>query len=147
MIIEICSRERALALASGAKEKTAVISITSKEEKDVVFPANENLTGILHLKFNDLTQEYDEEGIPYGRPLPKQEDFAGLRDFAAGLDCGSLIVHCWEGTSRSAAVAQAIYEYLGCRDELRTQQRFSPNPLVFRLACRVLGLQPGNNLI
>ena len=31
---------------------------------------------ILHLKCNDLEEEYDEEGIPYGRPLPKPEDFS-----------------------------------------------------------------------
>ena len=72
MLIEICSLEKALMLAAEAGPPTAVISITSKEEKDVPFPDETCVTGILRLKFNDLWEEYDEEGIPYGRPLPRQ---------------------------------------------------------------------------
>lgn len=140
MIIEICSRTRAVELAATVREKTSVISITSKEDKDVIFPGNPNILSVLHLKFNDLTEEYDEDGIPYGRPLPKQEDLAGLKAFADGLQCDRLIVHCWEGTSRSAAVAKAVYKYRGCSDEIRTRQTVSPNPLVYGFACRELGI-------
>ena len=140
MVIEICSRKRALELAAEAPVRMAIISITSKEEEDVAFPKHPNIQSILHLKCNDLVEEYDEEGIPYGRPLPKAEDFAGLKEFVTGLSCECLIIHCYEGTSRSAAVAKAVYEYRGRTDTVCSQQQVQPNPLVYTLACRELEL-------
>ena len=140
MRIDVCSQELALRLAAEATERISIISITSEGDPDVVFPENPNIAGVLHLKLNDLTEEYDEEGIPYGRPLPQQEDLAGLKEFVTGLACEVLIVHCWEGRSRSAAVASAVYEFRGRRDELRGAREASPNPLVYALACRELGI-------
>ena len=93
MRIDVCSQAAALRLASDAAEKSAILSITSKGEPDVGFADNPNIVSILHLKFNDLSEECDEEGIPYGRPLPVQEDFAGLKAFADGLSCEQVIVH------------------------------------------------------
>jgi len=139
MVITVCSQAEALELVKRVRKETAVISITSLEEDDVVFPENSYITSVLRLKFNDLTEEYDEEGIPYGRPLPKQEDFNGLKKFVTGLSREDLIIHCWEGTSRSAAVAKAIYESRGSRDVLQTREKYAPNPLVYILACRELG--------
>ena len=139
MLIEICSLERALKLAAEAGPPTAVISITSKEEKDVPFPDASCVTAVLRLKFNDLWEEYDDEGIPYGRPLPRREDLKGLREFVSGLSCDRLIVHCREGISRSAAVAKAILEYRKGADEMRSEQPVCPNPLVFTLARGELG--------
>lgn len=127
-------------LAEQAQVKMAIISITSKEEEDVVFPNHRNILAILHLKCNDLIEEYDEEGIPYGRPLPKAEDFAGLKEFVMNLSCECLIIHCWEGTSRSAAVAQAVFEFRSKEDVVHSQQQVLPNPLVYALACRELGI-------
>ena len=149
MMIEICSRNRALELVSRIKENISVISITSKEEKTVSFPQSDMPGGkadfpVFHLQVNDLTSEYDEEGIPYGRPLPAPEDLEGLRDFVNRLACERLIVHCNEGISRSAAVAAAIYEYRGRTDTLWTYQDYAPNRLVYALACRELGIVPGN---
>ena len=144
MRIEIASRADALAFIRTTAEKTAVVSITSTDEPDAVFPDCPNLTAILRIRCNDITDAYDEDGIPYGRPVPKPEDFSGLRAFVSGLCCERLIVHCWEGVSRSAAVAAAICEFRGGRDELRTRQRFSPNPLVYALACSALGIPEGD---
>ena len=138
MIIEICSQAEAIGLAEAARKKTSVISITSREDNDVVFPENPNIVSVLHLKLNDLASEYDEEGIPYGRPLPVQEDLAGLKEFVNGLQCDCLIVHCWEGTSRSAAVARVVCEARGGKDTVHAQRKGSPNFLVYRLACREL---------
>ncbi len=139
MTIIVCGQTKAVELAERAETETAVISITSLEDGDVGFPENPHVTSILRLRFNDLVEEYDEEGIPYGDPLPKQEDFAGLKSFVAGLSCEELIIHCWEGTSRSAAVAKAVCEFRGCRDVLLTQEKFMPNPLVYTLARNELG--------
>ena len=140
MIIEICGREMAMGLVEGAMDRTSVISIVSMDDPDVAFPANEYVTSILRLRFNDLTEACDDEGIPYGRPLPEQADFEGLKAFVDALDGERLIVHCWEGVSRSAAVATAVFESRGGADLLKTHSRYAPNPRVYGLACRELGI-------
>ena len=147
MIIEICSQNRALEEVTNKPtgELVSVISIVSSDEKDVEFYCKENLCGVLHLKFNDLEKEYDEEGIPYGRPLPKSQDLNGLKEFVVQLDCDRLIVHCYEGTSRSAAAASAIWKFRGGSDTILTHQRFAPNRLAYILACKELGITPGNH--
>ena len=139
MKIEVCSQKDALEFVKNARESFSVISITSTDDPDVVFAENANAGPVLHLKLNDLVQEYDEEGIPYGRPLPTPEDLSGLKEFVAGLACSRLLIHCWEGTSRSAALAEAIFEYRGRRDIILTHQAFEPNPLVAALARQALG--------
>ena len=141
MTITVCSQAEALRLAVETQVNTAVISITSTDENDVEFPENPHIQEILRLRFNDLTEEYDEEGIPYGRPLPKREDLSGLKDFVIRLSCDNLIVHCWEGVSRSRAVAKAVFEFRGETDELIAGRDLSPNPLVYSLARRELGIR------
>ena len=142
MIIEVCSQNRALKEVTNIQtgELVSVISIVSSDEKDVKFDCKENLCGVLHLKFNDLEKEYDEEGIPYGRPLPKSKDLNGLKEFVVQLTCDS-----YEGTSRSAAVASAIWKFRGGSDTILTHQRFAPNRLVYILACKELGITPGSH--
>ena len=49
-----------------------------------------------------------------------------------------MIIHCWEGMSRSAAVAKAVYEYRGRADELCAEDGVRPNSLVYELARREL---------
>ena len=92
-----------------------------------------------------MEKEYDEEGIPYGRPLPKSEDLDGLKEFAEQLTCDRLIVHCYEGTSRSAAIASAIWRFRGSTDTFLTHQKFAPNRRVYLLACKELGVTPGRH--
>ena len=138
MIIEILGQKQAVEYAEHTEVRTSVISIASKGDADVVFPENPNIVSVLHLKFNDLTEEYDEEGMPYGRPLPQQQDLSGLKGFVTGLACDVLLVHCWEGRSRSAAVAEAVWEFRGRRDELHGRRDASPNPRVYMLARREL---------
>ena len=124
MIIEICSQNRALEEVANMRtgEPVSIISIVSSDEKDVEF-----------------------DGIPYGRPLPKLKDLDGLKDFTMQLSCDRLIVHCYEGTSRSAAVASAIWRFRGSADDILTHQRFAPNRLVYMLACKELGITPGSH--
>ena len=140
MIIQVYNQKQAVEYAESAGSETSIISITSRGDMDVVFPSNPNVVSVLHMKFNDLTDEYDEEGIPYGRPLPQPEDFTGLKSFVEKLTCEILIIHCFEGKSRSAAVARAIYEFLGSKDDLRIRKDAVPNPRVYDLACRELGI-------
>ena len=115
MIIEICSQKSAIEQAPHIQDNTSIISIVSSDERDVIFCQNDKIGGILHLKFNDLKAEYDDEGIPYGRPLPRSKDLAGLRQFVEGLQCDRLLT-------------------------MLIHNRFAPNPLVYRLACSELGI-------
>lgn len=140
MIIQVYNQQQAIEYAESAGRKTSIISITSKEAADVEFSESPNIVSVLHMKFNDLTDEYDEEGIPYGRPLPQMEDFAGLKSFVEKLTCEILIVHCFEGKSRSAAVAVAIFEFRGRKDDLRIRKDALPNSRVYDLACGELGI-------
>ncbi len=142
MVIQVCSQKEALALASEVSEKMAIVSIVSTGDEDLSFPANPSVEAILHLKFNDLVSEADEDGFPYGRPLPQFSDFSGLKDFVDSLTCDRLIVHCWEGASRSAAVAQAVYDVRGRRDAFQPRPVFRPNPLVYGLVCQALEIRP-----
>lgn len=142
MTIEICGRDAAIERAAALRERTSIISITSTDEADVAFPPNVRVAEILRLKFNDLTEAFDEEGIPYGRRLPEPSDFDGLRAFVDALEGERLVVHCWEGVSRSAAVAAAVHAYRGGADRLVTHARFAPNPRVYAMACRALGMAP-----
>lgn len=140
MMIEICGQAAAVRLAREAKDSIALISITATEDAHVDFPQNEHIVAILRLRLNDLTEAFDEEGIPYGRPLPELADLDGLKAFVSALDCDRLIVHCWEGASRSAAVATAVFELRGGVDVLKTHGTYAPNPRVYRLACQELGI-------
>ena len=138
MIIEVCSQAAAKQLVRQIKESVSVISITSTGDLDVSFPDDTYIESILHLKFNDITDTHDSEGIPYDRPIPKQEDFTGLKEFVSELNCNYLVIHCWEGRSRSAAVARAIYEYREKIDELHSESAGNLNWLVYDLAIREL---------
>ena len=140
MIIEICGQAAAVRLVREARDSIALISITATEDHDVIFPENDRITAILRLRLNDLTEAYDDEGIPYGRPLPELTDFDGLKAFVSALDCDRLIVHCWEGASRSAAVATAVFDARGGSDTLKTHGAYAPNPRIYMLACREMGI-------
>ena len=61
------------------------------------------------------------------------------------FNCDRLIVHCYEGTSRSAAAASAIWKFRGGSDTILTHQRFAPNRLAYILACKELGITPGSH--
>ena len=52
---------------------------------------------------------------------------------------GMVKPYCWDGRSRSAAVAEAVWEFRGRKDELRTGRDVLPNPRVYALARGELG--------
>ena len=141
MKIEVCSRSKMKELAGALEENAAVISIVSAEEADEKLEVFGKIKEVLPLRFNDLESETDEEGIPYGRLLPKAEDFSKLKAFVDSLDISHLFIHCHEGSSRSAALALAVWEYRKEKDLLITHQSWKPNRLVYRLACEALGIE------
>ena len=68
---------------------------------------------------------------------------AQVAAFVQGLDGGTnvLYVCCDSGESRSSAIASAVARYLG-KDEMMIWRdpHYHPNPLVYSLQCRALGL-------
>ena len=136
MKMGVFSEFSAIEYSKTLKEKTNNISITSTLEDDVIFYNNKNITKIFRMKFNDIINDDLDEGIM----APKQEDVKGLKEFVDNLDCDFLLVHCGAGVSRSAAIAAAINDYLKLGYDIFGDKSFSPNPTVYKIACKEFGI-------
>lgn len=132
MKILIMSEMAAVEYIKQTKEYVSIISITSTLEDDVVFKHNGTLKNIFRMKFNDVLSTTD------GFDAPKQKDFSGLKKFVDNLSCDVLVVHCFAGVSRSAAVAAAIMDYLKIEHDLFNSNEYEPNKLVYKLAKKEL---------
>lgn len=135
MKILILSEMAAIKYAKTTKVSTSIISITSTLEDDVVFEYNKNIKNIFRMKFNDVLDDNSDFAHP------KQSDFNGLKNFIDNLDCELLIVHCFAGVSRSAAVAAAIFKYFKSNINLFEHKDYEPNVLVYNLACKELNIK------
>ena len=129
MELMILSQQQAEEMAPLLNIKTSIISITSPDDEDVKFQYNKNIDKIFRMKFHDIITDMKIE--PFIK-APRQEDFAGLKDFVDSLDCDLLIVHCAAGQSRSAAVGAAINEYLNLGYKIFGDTRFCPNHTVYK---------------
>lgn len=140
MIIRICSRRAAEKMAWWLRQETAIISIVGTGVPKVMFASNPNIKAVFHMSFDDVLVPEDDK-IP-----PVQDDFRGLKEFVDSLSVKVLLVHCAAGISRSAAVATAIAEYLGRSGNcvLVTKQEYNPNMMVYRFACKELGISPAD---
>ena len=140
MIIRICSRRAAERMSWWLRQETAIISIVGTGVPKVMFASNPNIKAVFHMSFDDVLVPADDE-IP-----PVQDDFRGLKEFVDSLSVKVLLIHCAAGMSRSAAVATAIAEYLGHSGNcvLVTKQEYSPNMMVYRFACKELGISPAS---
>jgi predicted protein tyrosine phosphatase len=74
-----------------------------------------------------------------------EADGEKIRAFVEGLgNTRTLYVCCDRGESRSAAMAAAISRFIGQNEwAIWDDPRYHPNPLVYRLTCRALGLRAG----
>ena len=133
------SEKEAMRISDKLTKDTCIISITSPTERDVVFADNPYIKKIFRMKFYDITHSINEA------EAPKSEDFLGLKEFVDTLPCDNLIVHCGAGISRSAATAAAIMDYLGIEHNLFTDNRHSPNPLVYKLVQEAFGISKGEH--
>ena len=136
MVIKVMPEDLAWKSTVAPTEKIAIISITNKLDKDVIFPDNANIMGIYRMKFDDEVSS-KENG-------PVQSDFDGLKEFADNIigKADTLIVHCAAGMSRSPAVAEALVKYFSAEkpEYIEPDYPHKRNPLVYRLACRELGV-------
>ena len=120
---------------------TAIISIVGLNDKYVIFADNPNIKAIFRMKFNDLDLG---EGRFTEFQEAVEEDFEGLKEFVDSLhdlNVEQLIIHCYGGISRSAAVGAAVNEYLGLNENIWNNKIFFPNLHVYKLACNELGMK------
>ena len=139
MIIVVYPEDLAEKMAVPPTDKMAIISITNLWERYVPFPANSDIVRIHRMKFDD---EYLSKGNG-----PRQEHFDGLKEFVDDIygKANILMIHCAAGMSRSPAVAEAIVQYLSDKSDVvynKPDYPHKPNPLVYRLACYELGIEP-----
>lgn len=118
--------------------KCIIVSINTPNYGTYLYD-NKNIIDILPLYFNDIERDYKN------CLAPRQNDFAGLKDFIDTYkdQVDEIIVHCAAGISRSSATAAAICQYLKI-DEVKTiwaNSDYIPNTLVYKLALKELGLK------
>lgn len=128
MKIKVMSRNMAILYSENLKIPTIIISITSKDEENVIFAENENIIDICRLSFNDLDRDIEK----YKAPI--LSDFDGLKEFIDKYPNIDILVHCGAGVSRSPAVAMAIGDYLKIDTGINMSKNYDPNRLVYRLA-------------
>ncbi len=91
---------------------------------------------VLCLQFHDVSDEHDARAFT----AQLAEEVAA---FAAQHRDGDLYFCCNCGVSRSAALAAAFRRAYRCDEAaIWKNPNYSPNPLVYRLQCRALGLAP-----
>lgn len=123
------------------KENKVVISIScdnSDEVKELPEAVEKGqFLDAIYLKFDDI--EKPLEGY-HSITDEQAEDIAKF--IKKWKNCDEIIVHCYAGISRSAAVAAAIYKYYGMDDLEETffskSSWYIPNMLVYKKVLRAL---------
>ena len=111
--------------AQNLTRPTIIISITSPEEPELDFGNRPDLLGVLHLHFADI--DY------YDRGAMSLEDADAILDFILAYSerYVQVIVHCYEGKSRSAGIAAALQYLLLGRDDIHGDWHYHPNALCY----------------
>lgn len=139
--LHILSKPKMIEMVQYYAEPFAIISITCPDDPVIAFTDNPFLLSVFRMQFFDTDK--DKLGIP----APKQEDFAGLKNYIDQLvqtNCRTLFVHCGGGISRSSAVAAAISDYLHLGYDIFSDRKYKPNMLVYRLTSNELNTNIGN---
>lgn len=144
--LKIVGIEEALRLSRTELAGWNILSICGRMEAPLKFRGAKS-TKTLH--FDDVEDDYPEEGQFAARPEDIQEALA----FAREIDDEPLLIHCVAGISRSTALAWIIiYDKLqgkpdGVRQSFEVVRKLrpalSPNPHVLRLGVEAL-IQKGS---
>jgi predicted protein tyrosine phosphatase len=119
------------------KRRSAVISITGRNERDaeIYSTNNNNIVKMLRLKFNDTDKT--EEGCMNEFQAEQVARF--IDEIKNDYTIKRLIVHCGAGHSRSAGVAAAIMRYLWKDDSsIFNNKLYNPNMKCYRLTLEKL---------
>ena len=104
---------------------TIIVSITSPGGPEIDFGSRPDLLGVLHLHFADI--DYPNSSAM------SLEDADAILDFIEEYSqrYAQVIVHCYEGKSRSAGVAAALQYLLLGRDDIHGDWHYRPNALCY----------------
>lgn len=125
-------------------EDFAMISIQEypQELMGVVYKPGGHLKQALNLHFIDL----DDPVKHKDKRLITDEDVEKIKEFMEELikknEIKTLIIHCWAGVSRSAAVAAAILKvYTGNDDQIFKSGTYAPNMYVYHKILEGYGMK------
>lgn len=112
MKITILCELAAIQYSKEISNKSIFVSITCPNEDNVKFAKNDNILDVINLKFNDLDEDYEINGVVLEKP--SQEDMNGLKDFVDKYkdDVDEIVIHCGAGASRSPGLGKALIDYL-----------------------------------
>ncbi|MBT4819630.1 MAG: hypothetical protein HON70_28225 [Lentisphaerae bacterium] len=142
MPVTIMSQAKAFALAENYKHCDIVSIMDSRWEKELPpgAVALDTYQSVLRLYFDDV-----EEPAPgFGMRAPTRADVQCAVDWGRGKDLDRLVVHCFQGISRSAALAVVITCSQGVPprdsfDMLISPRLHAPNRLILSLGRQILG--------
>lgn len=136
--IQICSLYEAYATIFKEKTSYNIVSIRSPEESEEIEhffdKYKENYNSVFVRCFDDIY-----EPIP-GYIMPKKQDFKAVLNWSKDKD--DLLVHCYAGISRSAAVAYLIECTRKPPDEavkILNRSLHYPNRLIVEMGANILG--------
>lgn len=142
MPVTIMSQAKAFALAENHKHCDVISIMDSRWEKELPLDVAvlDTYQSVLRLYFDDV-----EEPAPgFGMRAPTRADVQEAIEWCSDKDLDRLVVHCFQGISRSAAMAVVITCSHGVPpreafDVLISPRLHNPNRLVLSLGRQILG--------
>lgn len=128
-------------------EKYAIISIQEAPEKDmaVTYKEGKNCKAALNLWFSDIS-DIKYQDLQTSTKLMTEDDALKIKDFIDKiemLNLNCLIIHCYGGVSRSAAVAAAISKAKKDDDSEYFNGGYLPNMFVYNKVLEAFSLSNG----
>ncbi len=135
MIFDIMSERDAVSFSQEVDILPCVIiSIRNPDDADIVFANNPQIKAVLHMKFYDSIEEL------YGSI--KMSDAEIIATFVNKWrdSIEEIVIHCYEGVSRSAGVCAALMKYLNGDDsEIWSDKiHYRPNTRCYEFVLKAL---------
>ena len=137
--IKIMSRMDAMEYTYIAKEPTIIISISEHGTPNILIDeTNTNVKDILNLKFSNVLHTISKYNAMTKEQALEVKNFINKYK---NKEIKTIVVHCCDGHSRSAAVASAILKYLKGNDEqILHNKQYLLNKHCYNLCLEAFGL-------
>lgn len=128
------SKSEALKRARSLTRPTIILSIDDPGKREIDFGERPDLWGVLSVRFIDDDRP--------GEYTMSTDDAETILDFVESYigQYVQIIVHCYEGKSRSAGVAAALQELLFGKNDILDDWHYHPNMLCYQMI-----MQAGEN--
>ena len=110
-----------------------MIRILEPRGEDLYLLYPEKYKNILEVRFDDITEEIEDERYKDMFKLFNEDNFKDILEFIKNNEFEELIVHCNAGVSRSAAIMISLMKLINREDvveEIIKSGRYVPNKLV-----------------